>query len=236
MADEIEEAATKAEPKVTDKTGEWTSDGAGGDLTEVVNPVLDYEQHCETEVGPTAWSHYQPEDRPVREGPSWKQVSLIAAAIFVPLAAVAVMLISSWVQQQSNPPLVSEPLKVVTVPPAAAPQAPAVVPPPVTVTAPPPVTVTQAAPPPVTVAAPPVAAPPTQGTFLVCPDGRSGIATSVTSCQFAMNVRDRSATFVEVDLSQKYFPEITFGLGADERLRIAPDQSLNGLTANWITR
>src|SRR5271169_6260865 len=53
-----------------------------------------------------------------------------------------------------------EPLKVVTVPPAAAPQAPAVVPPPVTVTAPPPVTVTQAAPPPVTVAAPPVAAPP----------------------------------------------------------------------------
>ena len=58
-----------------------------------------------------------------------------------------------------------------------------------TVTAPPPVTVTQAAPPPVTVAAPPVAAPPERGALLVCPDGHSGVATSVTSCQFAMNVR-----------------------------------------------
>jgi hypothetical protein len=168
----------------------WADDGAGGDETEIVNPVLDYEQHCDTEVGPTAWSRYQPENELVREGPSWKQVSLIAAAIFVPLAAVAVMLISSWVQQQSKPPVVSEPIKVVTVPPAAAnTQAPVVVPPPVTVTAPPPVTVTQAAPPPVTVAAPPVAAPPVNGAFLVCPDGHSGVATGVTSCQFAMNVR-----------------------------------------------
>lgn len=173
-----------------EETGMWSKDGAGGDETEIVNPVLDYEQHCDTEVGPTAWSHYQPEDRPVREGPSWKQVSLIAAAIFVPLSAVAVLLISSWVQQQGKPPVVSEPLKVVTVPPAAAPPAPAVVPPPVTVTASPPVTVTQAAPPPVTVAAPPVAAPPEHGAFLVCPDGHSGVATGVTSCQFAMNVRD----------------------------------------------
>jgi hypothetical protein len=28
MSEEIEEAAIKAEPNVTDKTGEWTSDGA----------------------------------------------------------------------------------------------------------------------------------------------------------------------------------------------------------------
>jgi hypothetical protein len=116
-----------------------------------------------------------------------EQVSLIAAAIFIPLTAVAVMIINSWLQQQGKPPVVSEPLKVVTVPPAA-PAAPAAVPPPVTVTAPPPVTVTQtpaAAPPPVT-----VTAPPSHETFLICPDGHSGVATSVTSCQFAMNVRD----------------------------------------------
>jgi hypothetical protein len=76
-----------------------SSAGAGGDVTEIVNPVLDYEQHCETQVAPTAWSDYQREDKPVREGPSWKQVSLIAAAIFIPLTAVAVMIISFWVQQ-----------------------------------------------------------------------------------------------------------------------------------------
>jgi hypothetical protein len=52
-SEEIEEAANKAEPNVTDKTGEWTSDGAGGDLTEVVNPVLDYEQNAGTMK---AWS------------------------------------------------------------------------------------------------------------------------------------------------------------------------------------
>jgi Ca-activated chloride channel homolog len=39
-------------------------------------------------------------------------------------------------------------------------------------------------------AQPPIAAAPTQATFLVCPDGHTGVATSVTSCQFAMNVRD----------------------------------------------
>ncbi len=32
------------------------------------------------------------------------------------------------------------------------------------------------------------AAPPHQETFLICPDGHSGVATNVTSCQFAMNV------------------------------------------------
>ena len=128
-----------------EETGMWPEDGAGGDETELLPPA--------TQVRPTAWSDYQREDKPVREGPSWKQVSLIAAAIFVPLTAVAAMIISSWLQQQGKPPVVSEPLRVVTVPPAAPPApAPAAVPPPVTVIAPPPpVTVTQtpeAAPPP----------------------------------------------------------------------------------------
>ena len=104
-----------------EETGMWSKDGAGGDETEIVNPVLDYEQHCDTEVGPTAWSHYQPEDRPVREGPSWKQVSLIAAAIFVPLAAFAVMLISSWVQQQGKWKMVSYQATIVVPPKAKAP-------------------------------------------------------------------------------------------------------------------
>jgi hypothetical protein len=169
-----------------DGTTVWHQEGAGGDETEIVNPVLDYEQHCETEVAPAAWSDYQPEDKRVREGPSWKQVCLIAAAIFIPLTAVAVMIISSWLEQQGKPPVVGEPPRVVTVPPAAPPApAPAAVPPPVTVTAPPPVTVTQAAPPPVT-----VAAPPSHETFLICPDGHTGVATNVTSCAFALNVHE----------------------------------------------
>lgn len=137
-------------------------------------------------AGAAAWSDYERGDELVRESPSWKQVSLIAAAIFVPLTALAVI-ISSWLMQpEGKPSVIGEPPRVVTVP-AAAPQTPAAVPPPVTVTAPPPVTVTQTAvaePPPVTAAAPPA-----NETFLICPDGHSGVATGVTSCEFAMNVR-----------------------------------------------
>lgn len=73
-----------------DPTTVWDQDGAGGDVTEIDNPVLDYEQHCETEVAPTAWSDYQ-EDKPVREGLSWKQVCLIAAAILTPIESCAHM-------------------------------------------------------------------------------------------------------------------------------------------------
>ena len=78
---------------------------------------------------------------------------MIAAVIFIPPTAVAVMIIGSRVHQLQKPPVVGEPLRVVTIPPAAPPApAPAAVPPPVTVIAPPPpVTVTQtpeAAPPP----------------------------------------------------------------------------------------
>ena len=150
-----------------DGTTVWDHDAAGGDETEIVNPVLDYDQHRETEVAPTAWSDYQEDDPPQkapqedpptriipREGShSWRRVGLIAAVIFIPLTAVAVMIIGSRVHQLQKPPVVGEPLRVVTVPPAAPPApAPAAVPPPVTVIAPPPpVTVTQtpeAAPPP----------------------------------------------------------------------------------------
>jgi hypothetical protein len=156
-----------------DGTTVWNEDGAGGGETELLPPA--------TQAGPTAWSDFQ-EDKPVRDGLSWKQVCLIAAAIFVPLSAIAVMIVSSWLQPQGKPPVVTEPTRVVAVPPAA-PPAPAAMPPPVTVTVPPPVTVTQAAPPPV-----PVAAPPPQETFIICPDGHTGVATSVTSCEFALNV------------------------------------------------
>lgn len=160
---------------VKDETGVWSEDGAGGDETEHLAPP--------TEARSAAWSDEQREDQPVGEGQSWKQVGLIAAAIFVPLTAL-VVIIGLWLQEPRKSPVPE---------PSRAPQAttPAAIPPPVTVTAPPPATFTQAAPPPVTVAAPPpVAAPPIQGTFLVCPDGHSGVATGVTSCQFAMNVRD----------------------------------------------
>lgn len=162
-----------AEP-MEEETGVWSEDGAGGNETEQLAPP--------TEVRSAAWSDEQQEDQPVREGQSWKQVGLIAAAIFVPLTALVVIL-GFWLQQPRKP-LVPEPSAVPHT------TTPIATPPPVTVTAPPPATITQAAPPPVTGAAPPpVAAPPTQGTFLVCPDGHSGVATGVTSCQFAMNVR-----------------------------------------------
>lgn len=159
---------------VEEETGVWSGDGAGGDETEQFAPP--------SEVRPAAWSDEQREDQPVREGQSWKQVGLIAAAIFVPLTAL-VVIIGFWLHQPRTPPT-PERSKI----PHAT--TPAASPPPVTVTAPPPATITQAAPPPVTVAAPPPAGvPPIQGTFFVCPDGHSGVATGVTSCQFAMNVR-----------------------------------------------
>ncbi|CQD11798.1 hypothetical protein BN1232_02217 [Mycobacterium lentiflavum] len=164
--------------------GAETKVGQGAaDETELIAPAQGAGMWSEDGA---AWSDYQRDDQLVREGPSWKQVSLIAAAIFVPLTAVAAI-ITSWLSQpESKPSVTGEPARVITVP-AAAPQVPAVVPPPVTVTAPPPVTVTQTAvvaPPPVTVTAPPA-----DETFLICPDGHSGVATGVTSCQFAMNVR-----------------------------------------------
>jgi hypothetical protein len=151
-----------------DETGLWSEDGAGGDETEQFAPP--------TEVRTSAWSDEQREDQPDRGGQSWKQVGLIAAAIFVPLTAL-VVIIGLWLQQRSKPPAPE---------PSRAPQpTSAVASPPVTVTAPPPVTVTQPpAPPPVTVTAPPA-----NETFIICPDGHSGVATGVTSCQFAMNVR-----------------------------------------------
>ena len=90
-----------------DGTTVWHHDAAGGDETEIVNPVLDYDQHRETEVAPTAWSDYQ-EDDPAQKAPqedpptriipregshSWRRVGLIAAVIFIPLTAVAIGII-----------------------------------------------------------------------------------------------------------------------------------------------
>lgn len=166
-----------------DGTTGWGRDSAGGDDTEIVRPVVAYGHHwTDTEAAaPAAWSEYTTEEEP--KDLRWKRAWLIAAAIFVPLIVVAA-LVGAWVNRLSKPSVASEPQKVITV---AAQPAPAVVPPTVTVTAPPPVTVTQtaqAALPPMT-----VTATPTQGTFLICPDGHTGVATSVTSCQFAVNVR-----------------------------------------------
>jgi hypothetical protein len=63
-----------------DGTTIWNGDGAGGSETELLPAT--------TKPGPTAWSDYQ-EDKPVREGLSWKQVSLIAAAILTPMNGCA---------------------------------------------------------------------------------------------------------------------------------------------------
>lgn len=161
-----------------DGTTAWEHDGAGGDETEIVNSASDFDQHRDTQSTPTAWSDYSAEEpKDLR----WRRTWLIAAAIFVPLVVLAVV-IGAWVNQLSRPSGGSEVLRPITVgvPPTSG------VPPTITVTAPPPVTVTQTAqalPPPVT-----VTAPPPNFTFLVCPDGRTGVATNVTSCEFALNV------------------------------------------------
>jgi hypothetical protein len=162
-----------------DGTTVWDQDGAGGDKTEIVKPVLGYVLHRETDVAPTAWSEYSEEEpKDLR----WRRTWLMAAAILIPFILLAVV-IGAWVHELSKPSAAGEPQRVITV---AAPPAPAGVPPTITVTAPPPVTVTQtdqALPPPLT-----VTAPPPNVTFLVCPDGHTGVATSVTSCEFALNV------------------------------------------------
>lgn len=156
-----------------EETGLWSEDGAGGDETQQLAPP--------TEVRTAAWSGEQREDQPDPEGQSWKQVSLIAAAIFIPLTAL-VVIIGLWLQKPRKPPVPELP-ELSRVPQTTT----AMAAPPITVTAPPPVTMTQTpapVPPPVTVTAPAA-----NETFLICPDGHSGVATSVTSCQFAINVR-----------------------------------------------
>lgn len=164
-------------PGEKDTTSTWDQDGAGGDDTKIVNPVGNYDQP-ETKAAPTAWSDYSEEEPADLR---WRRTWAVAAAIFIPLIVLAVI-VGVWLHHLNEPSAVGEHPRIPPQP------APAAVPPPVTVTVPPPVTVTQTAqalpPPPMT-----VTAPPTKGAFLICPDGHTGVATSVTSCQFAVNVR-----------------------------------------------
>ena len=87
---------------VKEETGVWSEDGAGGDETEQLAPP--------TEVRTGAWSDEERDDQPVRDSQSWKQVGLIAAAIFVPLTAL-VVIIGLWLQEPRKPP-VPEPSRV----------------------------------------------------------------------------------------------------------------------------
>jgi len=113
-------------------------------------------------------------------------VSAVLGLLVVAVTATVVLLAATLFNGPSSNHVESKPVPSVVVPPQSTPAT-------ITVTAPPP-------PPTVTVTALPPAPPPApttvisqpQGTnydFLTCPSGRDGVATSVTSCEFADNVR-----------------------------------------------
>jgi hypothetical protein len=99
-----------------DGTTVWDQDGAGGDETQIVNPVPDpdSDRHPATEVASTAWSGCS-DDEP--KDPRWRRTWLIAAAIFIPFVVIAAMIIGSWVNQLTKPSRVGEPQRVIAVAP-----------------------------------------------------------------------------------------------------------------------
>ncbi|RFZ48555.1 hypothetical protein MSS2_04722 [Mycobacterium marinum] len=130
-----------------------------------------------------AWSQEIEPDTSAHE--PWRAALIAAAAVLV-LCGIAAALIVTWHSTRGGPnasPPVASPA---TTPksPVAAESAKTAAPPPSK--APPPTTATST----VTVVAPAPGQPqPQQGTFAACPSGRTGVATAVTSCAFADNVR-----------------------------------------------
>lgn len=160
-----------------------TAVGPGGEPTTVVPPV---------DAAPGfAWSYEEPETEALNQPwrPAWRQVVVIAACGLALAVAIGVaVFIAEQASQRTGPPTPPPPPAAPSAPLSASALPPIASAPPSTMAAPaPPVTST------VTVVAPPPAgagpAPPTQGMFVICPSGHSGVATTVTSCAFADNVR-----------------------------------------------
>ena len=159
-----------------------TTVGAGGDPTAVVPPVT-------AEAPGFAWSVDDGAEEPIRRqswGITWGQTAVIAACVLALATAICAAVIATGQTRQRNAPAVSAPMPAWALPPISS-AAPSKVAEPAPSTPPvpaPPATST------VTVAAPPPPAPPpTEGMFAICPSGHSGVATTVTSCAFADNVR-----------------------------------------------
>ncbi len=93
-SDGMEASAATAE--AAEKTTAWKQDGAGGDVTEIVPHI----PQTETEL---AWSadNAVPEPEPYRQ--PWTRALLIAAAILVPLAAVAAIIaVPRWMSHHDS--------------------------------------------------------------------------------------------------------------------------------------
>ncbi|MCV7090199.1 hypothetical protein [Mycobacterium interjectum] len=189
-----------------DPTTEWDGDGAGGAETTIVPPAtaaapeLAWSQDDETEehraASPwwlrLAWGRSTP---PV---PSWRLAFAYAAAL-VALGVLIAVGVAMWPRPHDDGPVlqggIMEPGPL---PAAALPSISSAPPEPVTTAPvgalpPPTVTVTAAPPPSAKPVQTPRSAnaepPPTEGMFVTCPSGHSGVATTVTSCAFADSVR-----------------------------------------------
>jgi len=128
-----------------------------------------------------AWS--LDETPTVRHGRPVSGVLVVLVVSTAGIVALLALLLAAVLRPTKAP---QPPAVVTTTPSATAAPAPAPpAPPPATVTVAPPTVTVHTAPPP----EPPAPAPPGRGRFIVCPSGRDGVASAVTSCAFADNVR-----------------------------------------------
>lgn len=154
--------------------------GPGEDATAIVSPSA--------EAAPElAWS-VDDAEQPIRRqswGMAWGQaVVIVACGLALAIAIGAAVFVAEQTRQRNGPATTSAPMPASALPPISSATPSVAIPapsaPPVTST------VTVAAPAP---APPPPALPPTEGNFAICPSGHAGVATTVTSCAFADNVR-----------------------------------------------
>jgi hypothetical protein len=157
-----------------------TAIGAGGEPTAIVPPAA--------ETPRFAWSSEEPETEALHQPwrLAWGQVAVIAACGLALAIAIGVaVFVAEQMAQRSAAPAPSAPMSAAAIPPIASAAAPT---PAISAPSAPPMTstVTVVAPAP---APPAPAPPPDHGAFAICPSGHSGVATTVTSCAFADNVR-----------------------------------------------
>lgn len=178
-------------PDANDADDQPATVAAGDDATAIVPPPT-------PAVAPElAWSVGDDPEEPSRRQASampWVQVAVISVFGLALVTAIGVAVFAAvFAAEQSRPrngAAPSAPGPAWAIPPISSPGSstppagpkPAEVPPapPATTT----VTVAEPAP-----APPAPAPPPTEGNFAICPSGHAGVATTVTSCAFADNVR-----------------------------------------------
>lgn len=172
------------DPAAEDETSAWGTDGAGDGRTEVVPPVTAEAPGFAWSVGGDAEEPTQRQSWRSQWGPAAVFTACgLALAIAIGAAVFAAVFAAEETHQRSDSATASVAMPASALPPISS------VAPSMAIPAPsaPPVTST------VTVAAPPVppapAPPQNEGNFVICPSGHAGVATPVTSCAFADNVR-----------------------------------------------